>query len=1132
MSSYQETTTTTTSIDEEVISDIKDDSFAPSLTRDSVITYTTDLEDSSVLSSGNDLDHDVVEEIKRKSVATQNNLPPFYRRRRFWAICTAVSVVLNAIFIPLLFFVIIPNVAQTLVNNSAMKFDAINITNPTNDSFLVSMSGSTSGTGPFGAKITFNGPVNIIYNKEILGTVELDPIKVSSGKGSVAGPKKSFSIGDKKTFNDFTAKVLTAKDFEWTLQGSANVRTLGININNLKLNKKITIPGSNSFNTTLVDLKITENPDKSLSMVAVTNIKNPSPIGIEIGDMTTQLSYGQTLIATATAKGVFIGANDNNITLTGITTPPASEQDRLNLITVVNGFLTNTPVVTSAKILSIVPPNGPVDWLNSVVENFSLSAVVGNNPLPQKLVKNIDLGEEKMVFTPDEPYSPTISSNNAVADFELPFNINFTILEVGQKITISRDNKDIITVESPEAPVISTSNQITLNISETKLQVLDAGKFSDFLVDLTTKKESEVVVYGKTNIVVNTDILGQASIQGLPFNLTTKFQGIDQFNSDGSPPTVEDFTILAGTTDKLYMGILVTLTNPSKYSTSVGQVTFDMFYKDKKIGTTIIPDLSVVPGPNHVTTLVILDDPNGNDNTKELFKSFLTGQSTTVNIRGNDNSTNIKSLIPAFRAIDITSNMPPLTKPLLKSSKMVLDNQTATTNVSLGIAEISNPFITPISIYSMNSSFSFNGMLLGTVEQDLHNNPIFIPGNTVQTLQFPVKMVIDPVTSFTILRTLALQNNLDVTVLDSLIALSNVTVPGADLNAKPTPDAIKAFDLGKFVTTALANIPVTINMDSQVAIGFYQMSMSYKQDIIATTDESILNMIPALATPLVNKMIGQSQMTFDSIFIQNIDVDSFDTVASGQITNAGVLPATISFPDGANVYSDNIYLGKVITPPISIDGSGAATFNNVSRFIIADIPTFTSFSAYSYTAESVPMELSSDNVIITSFGIPIGPISVKKTFQMDGLNGLKQFTLGKFTLPFTVTIDLNNPTRVGVELGKVVYDLSVEGEHVTTITSDSVVINPKAVSSVTFQGDLSDINPAFIPKLLATPPPIVVAKGISVAPPKATGEVQWLSETLKGLTLTAPFSASLLSGKGSGDPAALGALAPPAPPAA
>uniref|UniRef100_A0A1D1Y653 Uncharacterized protein MJ0943 n=1 Tax=Anthurium amnicola TaxID=1678845 RepID=A0A1D1Y653_9ARAE len=1103
----------------------------------SIVTYTTDLDDeSSALSTEEtelnytnyaEYNRQVRESIHKQKSLQENNSPPFYRRKRFWAMCVAINIVLNAIFIPLIFLVIIPNAAQSSVNKSNIEFDAINITNPKNDSFIVTMSGRTDNTGPFGATITFNGPVDIIYNNGVIGTVLLDPINVSGGKGELKGTARNFTIGDKGLFNDFTSKVLTVKEFEWTLRGSASVKALGVNVNNIKLNKAIKIPGSNGFVTNLLDLKANENPDKTLSLQAVTNIFNPSPIGIELGDLTIQLKNNQTLISVVTAKDVFIGAKESNITFTGTSTIPTTEQDRLNLISVVSGYLTNTPVNTTANIISIIPKNGPVDWLDLAVKNFTLVTQVGSQPNSQKIITNLDFGKVILKFTPDEPYSPTISSTNAVADYTLPFNINFKISSVGQKVTLATtDNKDIATIESPQVPVNSTDKQIILSIPETKMQILDAGKFSDLLTALTTNADSEVVVYGKSNIDSSTDILGQVPIQGLPFNLTTKLQGFQQFNSNGNPPIISDLTILAGTPNQLYLGVVATLTNPSQYSISVGKVKLDMFYKEKKLGTAEIQDFTVGPGPNPVTILAIMDDPGNSDVGKELFTSFLTGQESIVNIKGSDQSTNITSLIPAFKSINIPSTLPPLKTPLLLSSKIVIDDQTTTTNISTGVVQISNPFMAPISIFTMNSSFSFNGVTLGTLEQDRKNDPIFIPGNSIQTIQLPVKMVIDPSLSFSILRTLALQNNMDVTVLDSLIALTNVTVPGANLNASPTPQEINSFNLQTFVTTALAKIPVTVNLTSIVAIGDYITLMTYKQDVVATTDNTIFKLIPMLAGPLINNVLAQSQMTFNSLFIQNIDVLAFDIVGTGQITNTGPLPATINFPTGLSISANNILLGTVQLPPI-IAQPGGISFNNVSRFTVADVTTFASFSQFAYESETVSYDISSDNVMITSFGLPIGPISMKKTIQIVGFNGLKQFQVQNLVFPFAVTIGLNNPSTVGIELGTVVYDLFVSDEKISTITGKSINIQPKTISSLTFSGDLNLTDGHLIQSFFSTNPPLVTAKGVSVNPPKATGPVEWLLATFKSLELTAPFSASSLVPATPAAPAA--PAAPPHP---
>jgi len=57
---------------------------------------------------------------------------PFYKRKRFWVICMVITVILVAILVPIILFLILPKVAQTIVNNSSLAFDNIVISEPTN----------------------------------------------------------------------------------------------------------------------------------------------------------------------------------------------------------------------------------------------------------------------------------------------------------------------------------------------------------------------------------------------------------------------------------------------------------------------------------------------------------------------------------------------------------------------------------------------------------------------------------------------------------------------------------------------------------------------------------------------------------------------------------------------------------------------------------------------------------------------------------------------------------------------------------------------------------------------------------------------------------------------------------------
>src|ERR1044072_7485300 len=131
----------------------------------SIITYSG-IGDSSVIDTYNQNE----EKSRDKPSSKQGDGVPFYRRRRFWAMCIAINVVLSAMFIPLLYLVIIPAAAQGAINKSQMTFQSINITNATNDGFIMNMLGKSTGAGPFRATVEFNGNVSVYFNGAKLGT--------------------------------------------------------------------------------------------------------------------------------------------------------------------------------------------------------------------------------------------------------------------------------------------------------------------------------------------------------------------------------------------------------------------------------------------------------------------------------------------------------------------------------------------------------------------------------------------------------------------------------------------------------------------------------------------------------------------------------------------------------------------------------------------------------------------------------------------------------------------------------------------------------------------------------------------------------------------------------------------------
>jgi len=141
---------------------------------------------------------------------TKPTTQPFYKRRKYWVFCAIMTVITVAIGVPIALFVILPKIAQLILNKSTMNFQSIQITNPTNNSLTMAMDGKLGKTGPFSATITFPEPIEIFYNGTMLGSMNLPPTKASGGSGDLKADSVLFSISDTDAFGSFSADMVSA----------------------------------------------------------------------------------------------------------------------------------------------------------------------------------------------------------------------------------------------------------------------------------------------------------------------------------------------------------------------------------------------------------------------------------------------------------------------------------------------------------------------------------------------------------------------------------------------------------------------------------------------------------------------------------------------------------------------------------------------------------------------------------------------------------------------------------------------------------------------------------------------------------------------------------------------------------
>ncbi|KAF8939616.1 hypothetical protein BGZ58_009222 [Dissophora ornata] len=106
--------------------------------------------------------------------------PKFYKRRKFWYFCIPNAIIALIVAVILALYVIMPKIAQSLMNKATINFSQIDITNPSPTSMDVVMQGDMQHTGPFHADISFPGTVTVSWNGIELGTTEIPGTSTAS----------------------------------------------------------------------------------------------------------------------------------------------------------------------------------------------------------------------------------------------------------------------------------------------------------------------------------------------------------------------------------------------------------------------------------------------------------------------------------------------------------------------------------------------------------------------------------------------------------------------------------------------------------------------------------------------------------------------------------------------------------------------------------------------------------------------------------------------------------------------------------------------------------------------------------------------------------------------------------------
>ncbi|KAG6891741.1 hypothetical protein C0992_006161 [Termitomyces sp. T32_za158] len=614
--------------------------------------------------------------------------------------------------------------------------------------------------------------------------------------------------------------------------------------------------------------------------------------------------------------------------------------------------------------------------------------------------------------------------------------------------------------------------------------------------------------------------LRQITLDSIKVNVTTALNGLKGLKG---LTTIEKVDVQGGTQGGINLGIDVSIVNPSSIDLATGDLTLQLVRDGAVLGTSLIPSLVLARGNNtfHATSVF---DVNRNAQGQQTLNDFVGKKDVQLTIAGFNESTKIASLVEAFETLNIDVILPGLKTNLIDTAALeILSTTGRSNNISHVTVSLNNPFSTPLEITKISSTVSSFGILLGNIESNVNFKSA--PNSTTESPTLDLNMNFDPATLFTVTRALAVEAGMDVDPLDAIVNLGGIkylSITGEPPKTQRRANIFDGFNLPNFVNAAFKKLQSDVALNVDVTIGDYKTALQYTQSSVPTmTDKSLDLILPILAQPIVQQIVGGSSLGISSVLITDPKENSFGTQMKGNIGNAGPFDAVISFPSGLTVSWSGQPLGNIKLGDVKVTGNVGGTIDATSSFEVANVAHLTDFTKTMLTEESFEWEISAQNVSVSALGISVPGITLtQKTVTLKGFNGLKGgVKIETFDLPsndpsggihLTLEATTTNPSQVGIALSSIGFDTFAGDIMIAPVLSTGAVnLMPESTSNLSLVGRLvPQTSAAGLSTVSGIFNNFVQGKDSSVEVRGASAgskDVTWLNEGIKSLQIATIF---------------------------
>ncbi|KAK2018853.1 hypothetical protein LZ32DRAFT_613336 [Colletotrichum eremochloae] len=168
-------------------------------------------------------------------------------------------------------------ITQAILNRSKLEVETIQISNPTTDSFIMTIVSRVTGTGPMGATMA-PMTVDMMFNGGCFGKLDLPEVKTKSGGTEVVVRDQLITIVDRNAFRAFVKAIMCDQQLVLHLDnGDCTIKALGLSAK-VKYAKDVPLIGMGGPKIAQINTQ-----ERGSGIVNTMKVYNPSPLEIDHG---------------------------------------------------------------------------------------------------------------------------------------------------------------------------------------------------------------------------------------------------------------------------------------------------------------------------------------------------------------------------------------------------------------------------------------------------------------------------------------------------------------------------------------------------------------------------------------------------------------------------------------------------------------------------------------------------------------------------------------------------------------------------------------------------------------------------------------------------------------------------------